>query len=244
VAGIVWVAAWITLVALNDFFGSGPDPSRNAPAETRRQVEVGGITSVQEQFDGLPMDSRLPAPWTTSGGGSAQIVALPTSVDRSVRLASDAGGVATEACRPTDVAAGTDIRVALEYRVGGAAPAPFPLLSLQSGDTRRVGLLIGAGGSEVAVLGGADAGPSDAPVVSPVPRATAATTGWHRVELTIARASGAVTWRVHDEAGAETASGTATVADLASGGLDRVCLRSPGGSPSGWVAVDDLVIEG
>jgi hypothetical protein len=243
VLGTAWAAVWIVLVAANDFLQPDSEPPPNVPAETRGPVEVGGITSVQETFDGLAMDSALPAPWTVSGGGAARIVALPTSVDRSVRIASGAGGVATAACRPTRVAAGTEIRVALEYRVGRPAPEPFPLLTLQAGDVPAVALTIDAGGSPIAVVGGADGGASDGPVRSPGPRATAAT-DWHRVELTIVRASGAATWRAYDASGAETRSGAAALTGLPSAGLDRLCLRSPEGLPSGWIAIDDLRIEG
>ena len=237
----VFAVALIILIAANKLLTSGPEPSTSVRAETQRPVvEVRGITSVEETFDGLPMDSTLAAPWTVSGGDTARVAALPTSVDRSLRITSSADGVATEACRDTDVPAGTQIRIAFDYRVSRVAAAPFQILSLQTSGKERLGLMVDARGSPIEILDGAP----DAAVASPAPLVTAATSEWHGVELTIVHASGAVSLRAQDATGAETGSGTASLTDLAPEGIDKVCLRSPEASPSGWIAIDDLLIEG
>lgn len=233
VAGLL-LAANVVLPALNTPAASGT-PSSNA--------QVGGVISIEETFDDLPMDSSLPKPWQVSGGGTAAVAPLPTSVDRSVRVSSDPEGAPTEACRPTATAGTASVRVAFDYRFGRTPAVDTTLLELRAGSTSVLEVVLVAADGRIAVL--ASNGDGSGALASGAPEAGFASDqdAWHRIEMTVA-SSGEVAWQAHDTSGADAGSGT-TLLDAAPRGLpDTVCLRSPAGSPAGWVAVDDLLIEG
>ena len=52
-----------------------------------------------------------------------------------------------------------------------------------------------------------------------------------------------IDWRANDVSGVEIASGASEI-DLTTAPADGICFRSPQGTPSGWIAIDDLIIEG
>lgn len=216
---------------------------RPAVASTSGPTSVAAARwrSVEETFDGLPMDSKLAKPWRVSGGGTAQIVALPTSVDRSVRISSTATGEATSACRTAAVVLGGSIRIAVDFLVSRAPSSPIPLMSIGSGDTPQLNLGLDASGAPVEIA-------ADGTVHQGEARPTASNRSglptWQRLELAINTATGGVRWQVHDTSGAQTGAGQAQVANLVTGAFDTICFLSPQGSPSGWTAIDDLVVEG
>jgi hypothetical protein len=250
VLGVAWLAVWVVLVAANKFLDSAGNRSADAPGETLapgqiHTAEVRGAVSVQETFDDLPMDSSLPAPWMVSGGGSAKIIALPTSVDRSVRIASDAAGARTTACRPTPLARGSTLQMSVDYRAGRLPTTSVSLLNVRAGEATKIAVLLNPDGT--AGLGdGGGAGHAGEPPAreSAIPGTSGLAAGWQRLELAVDPGAGLVVWQAVDSSGAETGSGTASVSDLGTAALDSVCLYSPAGVPSGWVDIDDLLIEG
>lgn len=237
-------AGWIVMAGIALVAGFGPRGG-DAPAASEAAVATGsalGAVSIQETFDALPMDSTLPEPWQVSGAGTDQIVALPTSVDRSIRLASNANGEPMAACRPTETT-GTELRVALDYRLGRAPVADVTLLELRAGASAVLRLVLGAHDGRITAEAEAAAGATGAPVASSA-AATYDPTAWRRIELTIT-ASGEAQWQAHEAGGADAGAGSITLdAEDVTGTADTLCLWSPAGSPAGWVAVDDLLIEG
>jgi hypothetical protein len=171
---------------------------------------------------------------------------MPTSVDRSIRLAPEPDGTATAACRPTGVAAGARLRVVVEYRVERAPTASATLLSLQSGAERRITVPIDSSGTPLAVVAeGEPVSGGDGPTMgSGVPVTSPAPAGWQGLDLTVDPSSGVVVWAVHDGSGAETRSGRGSFSGLGTRVLDTMCLFSSEGLASGWIAIDDLLIEG
>ena len=193
------------------------------------------------------MDSTLPEPWDVSGLGAAQIVALPTSVDRSVRISSTVDGDVTAACRPATVVLGGSIRIAVDFLVGRAPSSPVLLVSLVSGGAPLLGFGLDAAGAPVEIAGDGAVHPGEA-LASDPPRPSASTghrpPTWQRLEVAISTATGGVEWQVRDISGAQTGSGQTQVVNSANGAFDTICFLSPQGSPSGWTAIDDLVVEG
>ena len=230
--------------------GAGqPAPgSTSGPSPPGGLIDVGGAISIRETFDALPMDSALPTPWTVTGGGSAAIVALPTSVDRSIQLASGTSGTATAACRPTDAETGSPLRVVVDYRLGQRPTQAVPLLSLRAGDVSKLAIVIDQDGAPVgARVGSAQElirGGDSPAQASPIPLTNGVSVGWRRLDLTIDPDSSTATWSVSDSSGAATGWGSAPLTDVGAQSLDIACLLSPEGLPSGWVAIDELTIEG
>jgi hypothetical protein len=236
VAGLPLVVAVAILAKPVDRPAVAPAPAASASAAAR-------WTSVEETFDGLPMNSRLPATWIVSGPGSAEVIALPTSVDRSVRVASSLEGLVTTACRPTAIVLGGPIRIAVDYAVGRPPSSSVPLITIDSGTARQ--LAIGMNPSGVPVSIAADVTPS-AGEQPPAQRAAAPSGSaplWQRLEVTVDTPAGIADWQVHDTSGALTGSGQTHLANPARA-LDTICFLSPKGSPSGWIAVDDLFVGG
>jgi hypothetical protein len=247
--GVAWLAIWVVLVAANEFLDDNGNGSTDAPGLTLapgqiHTAEVGGAVSVQETFDGLPMDSSLPAPWKVAGGGSARIIALPTSVDRSVRIESDAAGARTTACRPIALARGSALQMSVDYRAGSLPTTSVSLLNVQAGEAPRIAVLLNPDGT-VVVLGDGTGQVGETPArESAIPGTSGLTAGWHRLEVAVDPVTGLAVWQALDSSGAETGSGIASVSDLGAAALDSVCLYSPAGVPSGWIAIDELLIEG
>jgi hypothetical protein len=217
----------------------GGEPSATTPDGLAGQVS--GLVSIQETFDDLPVDATLPAPWRLSREGAARVVAVPTSVDRSALLATDATGAAGEACRPTGTHPGA-IRIALDYRLGGISPRQVTIVELRNGATPVLRLIVTADGRVEAVA--SQELHEDTPSVGAAPSSVSSSadpTGWRSVELTIA-STGQAAWESREVSGGDAGSGTL---DLLAGSRspDTLCLRSPPGSPAAWVAVDNLRIE-
>ena len=222
-----------------------PSPTQHAAQPTTAVAADTDIPwkSVRESFDELPMNGKLPDPWSVGGAGLAAIVPLPTSVDRSVRLSSSVDGVRTVACRPLDTTAGS-LQIMFDYRLGSLPATTSRLLSIRSKSVTVLGIDIASDGHASLVAGAADAeATAQAPGSSVAPVTPAAPTEWQRVQVSVDPASGKVGWDTHDSSGAETGSGS-TLTDLGSASLDTLCILSPDGSPSGWVAIDDLVVTG
>jgi hypothetical protein len=236
VAGLGVVVAAAVLAKPADRSALAATPATSASVSAR-------WTSVEETFDSLPMNSKLPATWIVSGPGSAEVIALPTSVDRSVRLGSSPAGDVTSACRPTAVVLGGPIRIAVDYAVGRPPASPVPLITIDSGTARQVAIGMDASGHAVSMA--AD-GTTNAGEQPPVPSAaTPSGSGalWQRLEVTFDLAKGVAGWQLHDTSGALTASGQTDLASPAPA-PDTICFLSPEGSPSGWIAIDDLFVGG
>ena len=231
--------------------GAAPsfDPTLE-PRQTASIVDaVAGSISIHETFDDLPMDSTLADPWTIDGEGSVRVTALPTSVDRSIRISSDASGAATVACRPTGLPPGTALRIALDYRLGRALPQGARVIELRAERAVAFALLIDAATGRVHGVGNSERETSGA-AATRGPRASAGDDGsraddhtsWRRVEVVLT-GSGDMTWQANDVSGADAGSGS--LPGEANGArVDAVCIVSPAGAPAGWIAVDDLLIEG
>jgi hypothetical protein len=214
------------------------------PTETR-SVQVGGVSALQESFDGLPMDSAMPEPWTVTGHQVARIVALPTSVDRSARLESGEDGAATVACLPLRTAGTPEPTIVLEYQLSPRLVAPVTLLTLESGGSRKVTLDVDRVGVPTSVTGpGGAIGETGPPATASPTDVVPATQRWHHVELTIAMVSGEVTWAASDSSSEQMRSGWGTAGELGDAGIDSLCIHSPAGLASAWVAIDDLVVRG
>ena len=246
VVGGAGLAVVILLIALG--LDLGPQAGAVAsPTPERRTAAVAGLTSFEETFDAFPMRSRLPDPWTVRGDGPVEIAALPTSVDRSVRIASGLDGSMTEACLPIGVAAGGAVRVALDYRLGRSPTTDVTLLTLGTEGSEALTVVLPAAGGPIQLVfsasasGGAETGQTGPPA-APGGSGADASTAWQRVDLSVSPV-GEVTWLAYDGTGADAGSGSASAPDLASRALDTLCLRSPAGAPSGWTAIDDLLIQ-
>jgi hypothetical protein len=219
------------------------EPNSNQPNAATDAVAA--AVSVQEAFDDLPMDSNLPDPWRVSRDGAARVVALPTSVDRSVRISSDGDGAPAEACRPTPSRAGP-LRVALDYRLGRPTVLDTIVIELREGSTPMVALLIAAEDGRIAAIAGSTYDPGASPAgagAQASARGTFDAAAWRRVELLLT-GDGHAVWTAHETSGADAGSGSIDLPASPSRTVDTVCLRSPAGSPAAWVAVDDLLIEG
>lgn len=246
------IGVGVLLVGVAFLAARGRPGARPIASESARTAgptaQVAAAISVNETFDELPMDSALPPPWAVTGDGGAKIVALPTSVDRSIRIASATGGTATSACYPVDLAAGSLLRVAFTYRLGPTIPSPVPILSLRARDSSVAGLIIDTAAAPMAISGASgaiwSASAEPNPTVGGVGVTPLSPADWRRLVAQIEPGTGAVAWRVSDEAGAEIGDLTATVATLPDQAISALCLLSPEASPSGWLAVDDLIIEG
>ena len=229
-------------------------PAAVAPTESPRAttVVVDGVAAsvtFEETFDDLPMDSTLADPWTIDGDGPVRVVALPTSVDRSIRIASDTSGGPTNVCRPIGVEAAKALRIAFDYRLGRALPEDARLLGLRAGATAVAALLLDASTGRLLGVTGSEAapptaaGPSAAPAKPPgASNKPARDSAWRRVEISVSE-SGELTWQANEASGGAAGSGTlASAADASR--IDTVCFSSPAGAPAGWVALDDILIEG
>ena len=215
-------------------------PAATSPAATGA---VGGVTSLLEAFDDLPINATPPAPWQVTGEGSVAVVPLPTSVDRSVRIESTAQGDTTALCRPTEIGDATGLRVAFDYLLGRAVVGEVALVTLETGGAGSIELLIGPTGVPVGVKGvDGGASTSSPPAAPPSPPAGSTGLVWQRLVVDVDPRAGSVSWVTHDTSGAETAAGTAAVR-VAREALGTVCLHSPA-APAGWIAIDDLIIEG
>jgi hypothetical protein len=230
----------IVAVALNAIGqrGGATTPTLEVAAATDVPAtsDVPATTIIEESFDALPMDSDLGAGWVVSGGGGASVVALPTSVDRSVRIRSSMRGEAASACRAVDQTAVQ--RVSFDLFIGRLPPSTAAVASVRSGDRDLLTLAVDPSGSLTSV-----AGPGS-PASSPGPDGARSGEGWGRVELRIDAPGGSIEWQAHDVTGAEIGSGASEVVGLTGALVDGVCFRSPDGMPSGWIAIDDLLIEG
>ena len=245
------VAVIVLLVGAINYKSPDTVATEHSPPDTTRQLppdatgEVAGAASVVQTFDDLPMRSRLADPWTTSGDGSAEVVALPTSVDRSLRISSSTAGKPTMVCRPTSVAPAQSFRIAFDYLLGRPPASTVPILRLDSESSSQ--LELGIDTMARPFLGGGPGGSAPAPAIaSPPPAgasARAVAADWERVEITVDAAAGTAQWSAHDTSGAVTGSGAAALARTADAPVDEVCLLSPAGSPAAWVAIDNLVIE-
>jgi hypothetical protein len=195
------------------------------------------VTTIEESFDGLPMDSPPGAGWVVNGGDGASVVALPTSVDRSLRVRSSTQGGAATACRAIDGPASA-LRVSFDLLVGRPPPSSAPVVSVQGGERNLFTLGVDPSGWLLAMDGSGSEGSS------PDPDSARPSEGWARVDLRFDGPGGVIDWRAHDVTGAEVSSGSSQIAGLAGAAVDGVCFHSPRGTPSAWIAIDDLIVEG
>ena len=138
-AALLGVVAGIVVAALVDADRSareatptmGVAAATNSPAGSPAATDVPAMVSI-ESFDALPMNSVLGADWIVSGGDGASIVALPTSVDRSVRVRSSDKGEAATACRAVDATAAE--RIGFDLLVGRPPRSATPVVTVNSGE--------------------------------------------------------------------------------------------------------------
>jgi hypothetical protein len=247
---IIFVAAcWISVIAgmLAGYAMAAP-PQTGGPGQTaspmtvgRPRAEIAGIVQVDETFDELAIDSKPAAPWNIEGAGPVRIVALPTGVDRSVRIGSDARGNGTALCRPIDVPSGRDAHFAFDFALGHQPSVNAKLVELRRGDAPIVEVVVIAATGEAKAIRVATGivVPGSAP---PRPGAALDVTRWWRVTLTIS-SRGAVSWGATDSSGTNAGSGMLPEAK-GSAPLDSFCVVSPTGTPGAWVDVNEVLIEG
>jgi hypothetical protein len=241
-----WVGAIAVIVAGYAIAAPGPTSGPGQIAwpmgAGAPRAEVAGIVQVDETFDDLAVDSKLAAPWTIEGAGPVRIVAIPTGVDRSVRIGADGSGNATALCRPIDVPGGRDARFAFELALGSEPSANVKVIELRRGDATLIEMVLIAATGEARAIRVASGGilvPGSPPARQGGPLDLAT---WRRVALTVS-AGGAVAWEARDSSGTDAGSGTLPESK-GSAPLDTFCVLSPTGTPGGWVALDNLLIEG
>jgi hypothetical protein len=235
-AGIVAIAVAQTVGDLNAERPGAPPGTAAAPDDLLGPGGDAGAVILEETFDGLPMDSSLPSSWIVAGGGGASIVALPTSVDRSVRIRSSPEGDPASACHPTGVDATAILRLAVDIVVGGRAGEAVPLLALEGSGTRILTIGLGPAGELVQLDPAPDSG-------VPAPEGLAADAeGWRRLDVRLDPNERSVEWQARDVSGTQVAVGRSTLEPGT--WADGLCLFSPQGAPSSWIAVDDLVVRG
>jgi hypothetical protein len=237
VLAVAWVGITAVALVAAELSGNQAAPTSAVAAATDVPATTDvAVTTIQETFDGLPMDSPPGAGWVVNGGDGASVVALPTSVDRSIRVRSSTQGGAATACRAIDEPAPA-LRVGFDLLIGRPPPSSAPVVSVRGRELGLFTLGVDRFGWLVAIDGSGPTGSSPDPDAAP-------SEGWSRVDLRIDGPAGVIEWRAHDVTGAEVAIGTSRIADVASAAVHGICFHSPQGTPSGWIAIDDLIVEG
>jgi hypothetical protein len=139
------------------------------------------------------------------------------------------------------------IQIAVDYAVGRLPSSPVAFVSFESGNARQVALGMDRDGlpAEIASDGTLNRGSAPPAVQNPgISSPGPGIITWRRLAVSIEPGTGAVDWQVHDTSGAQTAAGRAMLRDPATATIDTVCFLSPQGAPSGWLAIDDLVVGG
>jgi hypothetical protein len=152
--------AWAALVAVLLLASAGLGANRpEATAAPSTSVGAAGAASrapgVAEDFDALPIDATPAPPWQIGGAAKAGVIALPTSVERSLRLTTSSKGEATTACRPTATtgqAASTSVELVL--LVGMTADHSVPVITFRDGDRTVAAAGVDPSGRIVDVGGG------------------------------------------------------------------------------------------
>jgi hypothetical protein len=217
----------------------GPAPgSENAavvPAspDARPSDSPLGSAALRETFDDLKIASTLPSPWTFSGSGTAGVIALPTSVDRSVRVRSDGATQAT-ACRPLPGTVAGDLHVEVDIQLDAPVASTTKVIALGSAASEAFSIGVARDGHLI----GADN--------QPVAAGSVLRPGtWAHVSITLHRATSTVDWHVAGADGTSLASDTSSpVRAEAAQTANRVCLLSPAGTPGGSVVINNLVASG
>jgi hypothetical protein len=183
---------------------------------------------VDETFDGLSINSSLPPSWDVTGSGAAVVIALPTSVDRSVRLRASDGGNAERACHPLPPGATVDLRIELDFVLETALSSDTNLVTLASGANDAVTIGLDRNGR----LLGADATSGSLPAGT-----------WAHLSLTMHRASPTVDWEV-TAAGTSLGAARNRAPDNAFSGISALCLQSPQSTQAGSVAFNNVRATG
>jgi hypothetical protein len=230
-AGTVGTAAGSELAV------SGPaasGPASSGPAPSGPAAPTGAVQT--ELFDELPMGAPPPPAWTTTG--TAEVIAAPTSVDRSLRLRSSGAGAEARSCLELAVPWLAMRHIDFRFQVGDAVSAARfvtldagtdTLLSLNADPTAKV---------------------SNGPVPDvPDPSAgagrstTARPSAWRHIQIEIDPETQRLSWTTTNDAGAPGESGTRTLPTLDGLPTGALCLHSPKGTPLGWIAIDDVLVE-
>jgi hypothetical protein len=210
---------------------SVPQPGGSVAGATSSAPATEAV--IVETFDGLSINSPLPRPWEVSGSGAAVVIALPTSVDRSVRLRTSAGGNPERACHPLRTDGAADVRVALDVLLETAVGAASDLITLTSGSTDALVIGVDADGHVV----GDDALQAPAGALAPGT--------WAHVSISVHPDSKTVDWDVSAADGTTLASAMGRPLDPGSaGGIESFCVVSPGGTPGGSIAVNNVRATG
>jgi hypothetical protein len=236
-------AANALLVAIVVLVGSGivalpfVDGSRGGgAAQPTPAGEVAGVANtplptpaviVDDTFDDLSINSPLPQPWKVTRSGVAVAIALPTSIDRSVRLrASD--GSPERACHPLPAGAVADLRLELDFVLETAPSSDSTIVALMSGATEAIAIGIDRTGR----LAGAD---STSSALSPGT--------WAHLSLIVHRASSTIDWEVIADGTVLGAARNRPLANAAAG-ISGFCLESPQGTQAGSIAFNNVRAAG
>jgi hypothetical protein len=218
---------------------SGPGIAGASLPQASQSSRAGGAAGLQlmlvsETFDGLFIDSPLPQPWSSEGSGTVAIVALPTSVDRSVRLRSDPSGATVSACRPiSDVPSSTGPIVDVDLMlVSLPTTSPSPLVRLRVGSRDVVAIGVDPTGAIV------DSGSR------PDASGKLLTGIWTHLSLAVDRETKSVSWQLRAADGTAIAPPhPAALVGGASAAIDSICLTSPAGAGSGAVIANNLTVH-
>jgi hypothetical protein len=205
---------------------ASPDSPSTGPS-------FGSAHAVRETFDDLKIASSLPAPWVVTGSGTAGVVALPTSVDRSFRLRSD-GASPTRACRPLPTPTAGDLQLELDIQLDVAVDATSKLVTIESAAGEALSISIDADGHFL--------GPDGQPAAG----GTALRPGtWAHIVIALYRSTSTVDWQVAAEDGTVLAQlAHSAVRGASAQTADSVCLISPTGTAGASVAINNLVVTG
>ncbi len=176
---------------------------------------------VVEVFDLQPMRSAPGPDWSaTPTDASLTIMALPTAVDRSLRLQAGSPDGGEESCRAFPAVSGATLTVSVDIMVDvQAGPSTVPLISVRGGQ------------DEVASL-----------VLDPE---TLQAEAWYRVTMTI----DFLTRRAAVDV-ADRDSGEQAIAPADKGwttevpAVDRVCFGAPAAQESAGLYIDNLTVSG
>ena len=216
----------------------GVAAATDSPAGSLAATDVAAMVSI-ETFDELPMNSVLGADWMVSGGDGASIVALPTSVDRSVRFDRRQGGGRDGVPRRSTADGGAAHRVRPPPRpaTAGRRRGVVSLTDRRARPADPRVRRVGVSSRRLATQGPTRELPQVRPRRTEPDRwgARRHHDRWAGRRDRLARA------RCQRRRDRQRRLGDRHRAD---GPGRRHLPASPEGTPSGWIAIDDLIIEG
>jgi hypothetical protein len=126
--------------------GAGAPLATTSPAAStplaRATDGTAGSAGLLETFDSLAIGDAIPG-WTVSSGAAIDVAALPTAVDRSLRLTAPGDG---RACREAGTALGS---VKADFMVDALPAEPTSVVSLQLDDDSTLGVRVSEEGAQL-----------------------------------------------------------------------------------------------